>query len=86
MNKDVSPDLNNSNNLPDQKRRSFLSKALGIISTIFAGFVIYPMLKFLKQPLASEGTVNRVIAAKAAEMTNDSSKIFRFGDAPAMLI
>lgn len=75
-----------NNDLVNPQRRSFLSKALAAISLLFTGFVLYPMLQFLKQPLARGGTVNRVTAAKISEMTNDSAKIFRFGDSPAMLV
>ncbi|MCH8027686.1 MAG: Rieske (2Fe-2S) protein [candidate division Zixibacteria bacterium] len=75
-----------NNDLVNPQRRSFLSKALAAISLLFTGFVLYPMLQFLKQPLAKGGTVNRVTAAKISEMTNDSAKIFRFGDSPAMLV
>ncbi len=75
-----------SKEVSSPQRRSFLSTALTAVGTLFTGFVIYPMLKFLKQPLASEGTVNRVVAAKISEMTNDSATIFRFGDAPALLV
>ena len=75
-----------NNDLVNPQRRSFLSKALAAISLLFTGFVLYPMLQFLKQPLARGGTVNRVTAAKISEMTNDSAKIFRFGESPAILV
>ena len=86
MHTNSAPDHILNSNLPSPQRRSFLSKALVVIGTLFAGLVLYPMLQFLKQPLARGGTVNRVAAAKISEMTNDSAKIFRFGSAPAMLV
>ena len=80
------PDHISNNDLANPQRRSFLSKALAAVSILFTGFVLYPMLQFLKQPLAKGGTVSRVAAAKISEMTNDSARIFRFGDSPAMLV
>ena len=86
MHTNSAPDHILNSDLPSPQRRSFLSKALVVIGTLFAGLVLYPMFQFLKQPLARGGTVNRVVAAKISEMTNDSAKIFRFGSAPAMLV
>ncbi len=50
------------------------------------GVVVYPILQYLKQPLAGGGDVKRTVAAKISEIPNDSFKIFRFGDSPAMVI
>ena len=86
MHTNSAPDHILNSDLPSTQRRSFLSKALVVIGTLFAGLVLYPMFQFLKQPLARGGTVNRVAAAKISEMTNDSAKIFRFGSDPAMLV
>src|SRR5574341_1796397 len=72
--------------LPDPERRSFLSGALYTVSTAFVGFVIYPAIQFLKQPFAGGGDVKRIVAAKVSEVPNDSFKIFRFGESPAIVI
>lgn len=68
------------------ERRSFLSTALSTVSLAFLGFVFYPVFKYLKQPLASGINVKTTVAAKISELPNDSGKIFRFGDSPAILI
>jgi len=67
-------------------RRSFLSTAISTVGLAFLGFVFYPVFKYLKQPLASGINVKSTVAAKISELPNDSGKIFRFGDAPAILI
>lgn len=67
-------------------RRSFLSTAISTVGLAFLGFVFYPVFKYLKQPLASGINVKSTVAAKISELANDSGKIFRFGDAPAILI
>ena len=67
-------------------RRSFLSTAISTVGLAFLGFVFYPVFKYLKQPLASGINVKSTVAAKISELPNDSGKIFRFGDAPAVLI
>ena len=72
--------------IANPERRSFLTEALLAVSTAFLGFVVYPALQYLKQPLASGVDVKRVIAAKNSEVPNDSFKIFRFGDSPAIVI
>lgn len=63
-----------------------MSKALLTLSTAFLGTVIYPVLQYLKQPLAGGSDIKRTVAAKISELPNDSFKIFRFGDAPAIVI
>lgn len=86
MNEDLAP-LNTTSDSPtNEGRRNFLSKALSIVSTIFLGFVLYPVFRFLEQPAASGGYVKTTLAAKVAELPNDSAKIFRFGDSPAILV
>lgn len=77
-------------NTPEQpenpERRSFLNSALSTVCMAFTGFVLYPVLKYLKQPPTFGSNVKSTIAAKTAELSPDSAKIFRFGETPAILI
>ena len=68
------------------ERRSFFSTAFSTFGLALVGFVFYPVFKYLKQPQASGMNVETAVAAKISEMPNDSGKIFRFGDSPAILI
>jgi Rieske Fe-S protein len=79
-------DKNLKNAVSSPERRSFLSTALLTITTAFAGTVIYPVLQYFKQPLAGGSDIKRTVAAKVTEIPNDSFKIFRFGDSPAIII
>jgi len=56
------------------------------MSLALLGFVFYPVIRYLKQPLASGMNVNSTVAAKVSEVPIDSGRIFRFGDSPAILI
>ncbi len=67
-------------------RRNFVSKFLGasLSGTILA--VLYPVLRFIIPPKQVEARINKVEAAKIGELTPNSFKIFRFGNAPGILI
>lgn len=67
-------------------RRDFLTRAIGILSATVAGFILYPVAKYLKQPQAAGGNVKSVVAATVEEMPAGSSKIFRFGNNTAILV
>lgn len=72
--------------IENPERRSFISGALTFFSTLFGALFFFPIAKFLKQPAVSGGNVNRVVAGKVAEIPNDTGRIFRFGNTPALLI
>ncbi len=72
--------------LDNPERRTFFSTALSTVGLALLGFVFYPVFKYLKQPQASSINVKTTVAAKTSELPNDSGKIFRFGDSPAILI
>lgn len=72
--------------LENPERRTFFSAALSTVGLALLGFVFYPVFKYLKQPQASSINVKTTVAAKISEVPNDSGKIFRFGDSPAILI
>ncbi|MFQ5607240.1 MAG: ubiquinol-cytochrome c reductase iron-sulfur subunit [Candidatus Zixiibacteriota bacterium] len=67
-------------------RRAFLTRAISGLSAAFALFVVYPVARFLKQPAVTGGNVKRTVAAKVADVTVDSGRIFRFGNSPGLLI
>lgn len=70
----------------DTGRRRFLQIVLG------GGFVaslmsfVYPVLRYLVPPAATDLGGDSVIAGKASELKANSAKIFRFGSRPGILI
>jgi len=68
------------------KRRSFIDYLLGTSLGATALSVLYPMIEFLIPPPISEAQQNNVIAASARELKPNSSKIFKFGIRPGILI
>jgi len=67
-------------------RRDFINKFLGtsLVGTILA--FLYPVMRFMMPPKQVEARVNKVEAAKIGELTPNSFKIFKFGNAPGILI
>jgi len=47
---------------------------------------VYPALRYIIPPPVAESTSRSVVAAKAAELKNNSGKIFKFGSKPALLV
>ena len=67
-------------------RRGFLNYVLGGgVLALLAG-IIYPIARFILPPKQPEAASSQVVAAKVGELTPNSSKIFRFGKDPALLI
>jgi cytochrome b6-f complex iron-sulfur subunit len=67
-------------------RRNFLNWLLGGGAVTFMAAVTYPMLKFLTPPLTQDASVEAVSAGKTDEFTNNSSKIIKFGNRPALVV
>lgn len=67
-------------------RRKFLDVLLSFASVGVLGIIIYPMVKFLIPPESKEIIPTNVIAGRVDELTNNSGKIFRFGNKPGILI
>jgi len=67
-------------------RRNFVNYFLGgsLIGTVLAFF--YPVIRFITPPKQVEARVSKVQAAKVGELTPNSFKIFKFGNAPGILI
>jgi Rieske Fe-S protein len=69
-----------------QTRRDFLSYILGIGFLGLAGSVLYPIFSYLKPPKAPEVDVKNLNIGKADDIPNDSSKMFKLGNKPGILI
>ena len=71
---------------PEPTRRRIIELFLGGgLLASFASF-IYPILRYLVPPAVAELGGDEIVAAKAAELKPNSSKIFRFGSRPGLLI
>src|SRR5437868_12487329 len=70
----------------DTSRRTLLKSFLGggILASL-ASFV-YPVLRYLIPPVETNLGVDSVVAAATNELKPNSSKIYRFGSRPALLI
>ncbi len=67
-------------------RRNFINLFLGgsLLGTI--GAFLYPVIRFLIPPRQSEAAVKSVVAAQLGELAPNTSKIFKFGTTPGILI
>jgi cytochrome b6-f complex iron-sulfur subunit len=68
------------------QRRRLVEVLLG--GGLFASIVsfLYPVLRYLVPPAVPELGGDEVVAAKAGELKPNGSKIFRFGNRPALLL
>jgi cytochrome b6-f complex iron-sulfur subunit len=68
------------------KRRDFVNYFLGgsLLATVAA--FLYPVIRYVLPPPQAEAVQKRMAAAKVGELTPNSSKIFKFGAAPAVLV
>ena len=68
------------------ERRHFVELLLG--GGMFASLIsfVYPVLRYLVPPVVAELGGDEVVAAKLGEMHPNSSKIFRFGNRPGLLL
>lgn len=71
---------------PSPSRRRFVEVLLGggIVATAVA--FLYPVLRYLVPPAATDLGADTVVAAKVGELKPNSGKIFRFGSRPGLLI
>ncbi len=68
------------------RRRNFVDLLLGGAGLgVFLSF-LYPVIRYLIPPPRSEENIERVVAGRVGELAPNSSKIFRFGSTPALLI
>ncbi len=68
------------------KRKTFINLFLGgsLLGTI--GSFLYPVIRYLMPPAQREAGVQSVVAAKVNELAPNTSKVFRFGSVPGILI
>lgn len=68
------------------KRKSFINLFLGgsLIGAV-ASF-LYPVIRYLIPPKQSEADVNSIVVAKVGELAPNTSKVFKFGSKPGILI
>jgi Rieske Fe-S protein len=77
---------NNAGSGADPRRRRFIGGLLG--GGLFASAVsfFYPVLRYIVPPTVVDLGGDEVVAAKLGEMRPNSSKIFRFGSRPGLLL
>jgi Rieske Fe-S protein len=69
-----------------QTRRDFLNYILGFSFFALLSAVLYPIFLYLKPPKAQEVDVSNLKIAKTTEIENGSSKMFKIGNKPGILI
>ncbi len=67
-------------------RRRFMQAVLGGGLLASAASFLYPVLRYLVPPPATDMGANTVQAAKVSELKANSARIFRFGSKPGLLI
>lgn len=67
-------------------RRKFINFFLGgsLIGTVIA--FLYPIISYLLPPKQIEVVIKKITAAKLGELAPNTSKIFKFGTSPGLLI
>jgi cytochrome b6-f complex iron-sulfur subunit len=75
-----------ANGAETQGRRSILKMFLG--ASVFASLssFVYPVLRYLVPPAELNLGADQVLAATMNELKPNSSKVFRFGSKPALLL
>lgn len=68
------------------KRRNFINFLFGggLVGTFLT--FLYPVIRYIIPPKQSQVEVSQVTAAKVGELAPNSSKIFKFGNSPGILI
>ncbi len=71
---------------PSPSRRRFVEVLLGggIVATAVA--FLYPVLRYLVPPAATDLGADTVVAAKVGELKPNTGRIFRFGSRPGLVI
>jgi Rieske Fe-S protein len=71
---------------PSLQRRRFVEMLLGAGFLATAAAFIYPVLRYLVPPKASDLGSDAVVAGRVGELKPNSGKIFRFGSRPGLLV
>ncbi|MFC1554461.1 ubiquinol-cytochrome c reductase iron-sulfur subunit [candidate division KSB1 bacterium] len=72
--------------MSDGSRRDFMSYILGFGIAAVSGSVFYPVAKFMTPPAVSEAESLIILAGNINDLGPGSSKTFRFGSKPGLLI
>jgi len=72
--------------MPVKARRSFLQVLLGGGVLASLGSFLYPVLRYVVPPAATDLGADSVLAGTVAELKPNSAKIFRFGSRPGLLV
>jgi len=67
-------------------RRDFLNYVLSIGFFGWIGAILYPLYSYLVPPKSPEVDVSNISIGKASEMESNSSKMFKMGNKPGILI
>jgi len=73
-------------NRPEPARRRFMQFLLGGGLLASAVAFLYPVLRYLVPPAATDLGGDSVVAAKVGDLKANSGKIFRFGSRPGLLV
>jgi Rieske Fe-S protein len=78
----------NSGRQPEksQPSRRWVSVLLGTGVVASIASFLYPALRYIIPPPVSESTSRSAVAAQVGELKNNTSKVFKFGSEPAILI
>jgi Rieske Fe-S protein len=71
---------------PEPARRRFMQFLLGGGLLASAVAFLYPVLRYLVPPAATDLGGDSVVAAKVSDLKANSGKIFRFGSRPGLLV
>ena len=71
---------------PPLPRRRFVGALLGSGFLATAVAFLYPVLRYLAPPKASDVGGDAVVAGRVGELKPNSGKVFRFGNRPGLLI
>jgi len=69
-----------------QSRRDFLNYVLSLGFLGWLGAVLYPLYSYLIPPKSPDVDVSNVNIGKVSEIENNSSKMFKIGNKPGILI
>lgn len=69
-----------------KSRRDFLNYILSVGFLGWMGAILYPLYSYLVPPKSPDVDVSNISIGKASEMENNSSKMFKIGNKPGILI
>jgi Rieske Fe-S protein len=67
-------------------RRNVLDRLLQISAFAWGLSILYPIFAYFKIPPEGESVPTSIVAAKVNELQPNQGKVFRFGNAPAILV